>query len=327
MEGKYKISVLMSVYNHQLYLRDAVQSVLNQIIDDKFSVELVCSDDASTDSSLEILENIKASECWSSSFEMVILQSKTNVGGSKNFTKALQGCTGDFISWIEPDDVWHCKHKLLSQFEEMVRDADCQCVGHELASIAEDHEISTLDVDRKKNTPSYFVSQTDIARGRRPAVTSLMLRRDSYCLKTLCDRINIGPRNAGDLTIALFLSSAAEIKIIKAKMAVYRNRNRPTENNYNSITPLKNKIEDRLKLIGLNADWYEDVYFGLLYLKLFASSLRHGSKQNKNLQYIKMLTTVIFNLIRYHVKFSASRLEYDVCFIFYRSNFRLFSEL
>ena len=46
-------------------MRDAVQSVLNQIIDDKFSVELVCSDDASTDSSLEILENIKASNAGS----------------------------------------------------------------------------------------------------------------------------------------------------------------------------------------------------------------------------------------------------------------------
>ena len=97
MQSKIKISVLMSVYNHDSYLRGAVKSVADQVVDDRFCVELICSDDASTDASLTTLEQIKTSSRWPDHFEMVILQAANNVGGSRNFVKSLQACTGDLM--------------------------------------------------------------------------------------------------------------------------------------------------------------------------------------------------------------------------------------
>ena len=48
-----KISVIMPVYNCEDYLKDSVESILNQSLSD---LELVCVDDGSSDNSLEILK-------------------------------------------------------------------------------------------------------------------------------------------------------------------------------------------------------------------------------------------------------------------------------
>ena len=47
-----KISIIMPVYNNEKYINEAINSVLNQTLDD---IELICVNDGSTDSSLEIL--------------------------------------------------------------------------------------------------------------------------------------------------------------------------------------------------------------------------------------------------------------------------------
>ena len=47
-----KVSVIMPVYNCEVFLKDSVESILNQSLSD---LELICVDDGSTDNSLEIL--------------------------------------------------------------------------------------------------------------------------------------------------------------------------------------------------------------------------------------------------------------------------------
>ena len=48
-----KVSVIMPVYNCEDYLKDSVESILNQTLSD---LELICVDDGSTDNSLNILK-------------------------------------------------------------------------------------------------------------------------------------------------------------------------------------------------------------------------------------------------------------------------------
>ena len=48
------VSVIIAVYNTEDYLEECLDSLLNQTLE---NIEIICINDASTDSSLEILEN------------------------------------------------------------------------------------------------------------------------------------------------------------------------------------------------------------------------------------------------------------------------------
>ena len=50
--GRPKVSVIITVFNIEPYIRDCLDSVLKQSLRD---IEVICIDDASTDHSLEIL--------------------------------------------------------------------------------------------------------------------------------------------------------------------------------------------------------------------------------------------------------------------------------
>lgn len=53
MNFKYEVSIIVPVYNVEKYLRDCVESLVNQTID-KSKMEILLINDGSTDSSLEI---------------------------------------------------------------------------------------------------------------------------------------------------------------------------------------------------------------------------------------------------------------------------------
>ena len=50
------ISIIMSVYNEEIYLKEALQSIFNQTIED---YELIIVDDCSTDRTVEIIKSFK----------------------------------------------------------------------------------------------------------------------------------------------------------------------------------------------------------------------------------------------------------------------------
>ena len=67
-----KVSVLMSVYNGETYLRQAIESILNQTFGD---FEFIIVDDGSTDQSLGILE------AWAERDSRIrILRNDSNLG-------------------------------------------------------------------------------------------------------------------------------------------------------------------------------------------------------------------------------------------------------
>ena len=49
-----KVSIIIPLYNQENYLKQAIESCINQTLKD---IEIVCVDDCSTDTSLEILKN------------------------------------------------------------------------------------------------------------------------------------------------------------------------------------------------------------------------------------------------------------------------------
>lgn len=90
-----KISVIIPVYNTGKYLKECLDSIINQTLDD---IEVICIDDGSTDSSLQILREYAQKDARI----IVIQQENKGAGAARN--RGLQIAKGEFINFFDSDD-------------------------------------------------------------------------------------------------------------------------------------------------------------------------------------------------------------------------------
>ena len=88
-------SLVMTVYNRELYLRTAIESVLRQT---KSDFELLVWDDGSTDRSVEI-----ACECAQRDKRVRVVAAE-HQGQTRSLKAAIAQTTGDYIGWVDSDD-------------------------------------------------------------------------------------------------------------------------------------------------------------------------------------------------------------------------------
>lgn len=91
------VSVICLSFNHERFIEEAVQSVLNQTYP---AIELILADDASKDGTPYIIERIKNQYP-----QIKTLLLTENLGNCKAFNKALALATGDFIIDLAADDI------------------------------------------------------------------------------------------------------------------------------------------------------------------------------------------------------------------------------
>ena len=96
------ISIALASYNGEKYIREQLDSILNQTIQD---FEVVVCDDASTDNTWIILEEYKEKDN-----RFRIYRNEKNLGFKKNFEKAISLCKGDYIALSDQDDIWTSNH-------------------------------------------------------------------------------------------------------------------------------------------------------------------------------------------------------------------------
>ncbi len=87
----------MATHNGELFLRQQIDSILPQL---KERDELIISDDASTDSTIEIIKSYHDSK-------ISLLPTRKFGHPSKNFEYALSHCKNEGIFLADQDDVWH----------------------------------------------------------------------------------------------------------------------------------------------------------------------------------------------------------------------------
>lgn len=94
-----KTSVALCTYNGEKYLKEQIDSILNQT---KKVDEIVVCDDRSSDNTIKILEEYSAQN--PNLFK--IYSNEKNLRSVKNFEKAISLCTGDAIFLSDQDDLW-----------------------------------------------------------------------------------------------------------------------------------------------------------------------------------------------------------------------------
>lgn len=89
------ISVILTLYNVENYIEETIDSILNQTYTD---FELIVVNDCSTDNSLSIVKNIKDKR-------IKIINNKNNVGCGLSRRIGVLNAKGNYISFIDADDI------------------------------------------------------------------------------------------------------------------------------------------------------------------------------------------------------------------------------
>lgn len=105
--NKIKISVIMSVFNGERYLRESVRSILDQSFK---NFEFIIVNDGSIDKSGEILSDLAAGDS-----RIKIITNVTNIGLTKSLNKAINIAGGEYIARQDSDDI-----SLLQRLEKQV---------------------------------------------------------------------------------------------------------------------------------------------------------------------------------------------------------------
>lgn len=101
------VSVLMSVYNGEAYLKEAIECILDQSFSD---FEFLITDDCSTDQSWNILQDYAARD-----ERILLFRNETNLGLTKSLNRGLNLARGKYIARQDGDDI-----ALGDRFQEQV---------------------------------------------------------------------------------------------------------------------------------------------------------------------------------------------------------------
>lgn len=116
-----EVSVVIPVYNAGKYLSAALMSVKNQTFKD---FEAICINDGSTDNSLGILQSFARDDAR---FKIYTQQ---NSGGSVARNVALDKAKGEYIAFLDNDDIYHPQYLEILYKNITEHDADISCCSY-----------------------------------------------------------------------------------------------------------------------------------------------------------------------------------------------------
>lgn len=132
-----KIDILLATYNGEKFVKEQIESILNQTYE---NFNLIISDDASTDNTLNILEEYEKKDT-----RIKVFKKEKNKGLIDNFEFLLKNVTSDYFMFSDQDDIWK-KDKIEKSINKLKEESS--------GLVYTDLEI----VDEKLNViyPSYW---------------------------------------------------------------------------------------------------------------------------------------------------------------------------
>ncbi|MEQ8653025.1 MAG: glycosyltransferase [Kiloniellales bacterium] len=135
------VSVVLVTYNHEAYLKEAIESIIAQKT--RFNFEIIISEDCSTDSTRDIVES------YVSTYPKAIraLYSKENLNTNEVTTRAIRAARGKYIAFLDGDDYWTDPRKLQLQVRAMQQDPELSITYHNARQVdADGKDLGKLQV-------------------------------------------------------------------------------------------------------------------------------------------------------------------------------------
>lgn len=128
-----KLSICIIIYNHAKYIEECLNGILIQKTD--FDIELIISDDCSTDNSRQVIDSFLALTEIPANFSIMRKYHTENVGMNRNWKYAIEQASGDFITVIEGDDYWTDASKMRQQVNFLVSHPTFSAVASEIGIV------------------------------------------------------------------------------------------------------------------------------------------------------------------------------------------------
>lgn len=217
MDQEMKVSIVCNVYNHEKYLRDALEGFVTQKTD--FPFEVLVHDDASTDGSAHIIREYEAKYP-----EIIkpIYQTKNQYSQKipVSLTYQVPRIRGKYVAVCEGDDYWTDPSKLQKQVDFLDSHPEytlCACStvwlnmddGTRLNKCRtdEDRDVSLEEIILEKN-------------GRVFQYATVVVRSQFFCQRPDW----MGHFGVGDTPLAIHAAIHGKVRMLADVMAVYRFR-------------------------------------------------------------------------------------------------------
>ena len=203
-----KVSVCVVTYNQEQYIRQCLQSIVNQKTD--FSFEIIVGDDCSTDKTRAYVQEL------SNMYPQIIkpIFHEKNIGPLDNYFAVHRVATGDYIAHIDGDDSM-MPGKLTKQASYLDAHLDCVAVVHKLALV--DSNGNSLSNFWPNKFPLQKFDLVNLVE-KHPAFghSSLMCRNQALRLL-----IENAPPKIIDFYVYIHLASQGKIGVIDQVFGTY----------------------------------------------------------------------------------------------------------
>lgn len=222
-----EISILLLTYNHERFVKQALDSILMQKIN--VSYEIIILDDASTDKTPDILEEYRSRYPEKISLYL----RKINSGhATKNSYFMLSKAKGKYFAFLEGDDYWIDELKIQKQYDILKEHKEYSACTTDLIVVdGENNEISEHVYEPKENN---IFTLEDFRHFRIPGMTVTFFARN-YFEKNEFRILYKADKMMGDITIYMLYALKGDIYQLNEKTSAYRYVCASGQNNFNSI--------------------------------------------------------------------------------------------
>jgi dTDP-4-amino-4,6-dideoxygalactose transaminase/glycosyltransferase involved in cell wall biosynthesis len=131
-DGQVRVSVLLTTYNHEKFIAQAIDSVLMQ--QTSFAFELVIIEDCSTDRTRDIVVDFR--QRYPDKIRLIL--SESNRCDNASFVDEFLSSRGQYIASLDGDDYWTSAEKLQKQVEFLDSHPECTICFHNVVVFYED---------------------------------------------------------------------------------------------------------------------------------------------------------------------------------------------
>lgn len=279
-ENNYpKISILMTSYNYESYIENAVRSVWNQ----KYAnTELIVVDDGSKDGSRTILNKLLKI----SPINMLVIE-QDNAGPSKALRRALENATGEIIGFLSSDDEM-LPERLIKESEYFRRNSSLKVLYSTGKFLKNNHEFGNVHKKIEKYLKQGIKPIRNLVMSTAPGFYNQAMLINHEFLKKIGGLEDGTDSDDWSLNIRIFqsLSSDKEFIYLERNAFLYRIHGNQIHKKINFMEPMKRKVVRKYFVLENRSKYVCESFVKIALRKFFLGEYKIAYRYIIKMRYI-----------------------------------------